>query len=469
MRARVGHLHRRWEDFLRLDRLTTSGERVRARLIYSVALLFIALQFVNQIVMLFVHGGYTVQHLVSAVACLCLAALTCMLRRTVSAAFFGSIMTFLIFAAIVASAAAATDAVILGGINSALLPILVTGSIFVALLGDWRVGVAYTLGALALVIGLLVHSRLLLSTATHIDPITLATLGKNFAQTAVQASLAIIVAAGVATPFGHVLYRLLDELEDAARTARQAERVTTAFHADMNHEIRSPLAGIIGMTDVLANTELTEHQRKCTRLIAQSGTSLLRILGDVLDIAKLDEGRLQLELGPMDLHEVLDGVCELHRPSAEASGLWLGLTYDTDLPRLVLGDMERLRQVVGNLLGNAIKFTSEGGVRVGVRAVPSKASRDEARLQIYVQDTGVGIAENAQATIFERYTQTSVGRARGSAGTGLGLSIARDLVELMGGVLSLSSEPGRGTVFHFTLSMPILDEMDILSDQYRAA
>ena len=238
------------------------------------------------------------------------------------------------------------------------------------------------------------------------------------------------------------------ELLEAGSRAEAAVRAKSQFLANLSHEIRTPMNGVIGLADLLLGHELDPVSRRYVETIAQSGQTMMALLNDILDMAKIDAGRLHVSHEAFDLRECLDGSLRLMTASALGKGLDLQQDFAANLPQRIVGDSLRLRQVLANLIGNAVKFTSNGFVRLGAR-------RDGDRLVITVADTGIGIASDQQSRLFEEFVQADVTVAGLYGGSGLGLCISRRLAEAMGGQLSLQSEAGRGTIL--TLTLPVCE------------
>jgi signal transduction histidine kinase/CheY-like chemotaxis protein len=244
------------------------------------------------------------------------------------------------------------------------------------------------------------------------------------------------------------------EVARALHAAEAAERAKAQFLANMSHEIRTPMNGVMGMADLLAGTRLSETQHSFVDVIVKSGDALLTIINDILDFSKLDAGMTALNSAPFVLTDVVEDVSTLIAPKVAKKGIELAVRIDPKLPACFVGDAGRLRQILINLAGNAMKFTEEGRILIDVS--PATATDGERlALRFSVTDTGIGIDEDKCALIFEKFSQADISSTRAHEGTGLGLAIAKALVELMGGTIGVESRRGGGSTFWFKIALAV--------------
>jgi PAS domain S-box-containing protein len=240
-----------------------------------------------------------------------------------------------------------------------------------------------------------------------------------------------------------------EELRRARVAAEAAGKAKSAFLANMSHEIRTPLNGILGLATLLDGIETAQDNHRLLRLIRTSGETLAKILDDVLDLSKIESGKLELEQEPFSLREALEWTLALFRTEAEKKHLELKLRIEDGTLDALIGDATRIRQVLANLVSNAIKFTEEGSIEIGVRQVAEEPHPGHCRIAVRVRDTGIGIPPEKVDRLFQAFSQVDVSTTRRFGGTGLGLVICRRLVEMMGGNIEVTSAPAKGSVFEF--------------------
>jgi signal transduction histidine kinase/FixJ family two-component response regulator len=257
------------------------------------------------------------------------------------------------------------------------------------------------------------------------------------------------------------------ELREANVRLEEISRLKSDFLANMSHELRTPMNAIIGFSELLAETPLAEEQLDYTKTITQSATSLLTLINDILDLAKIEAGKLELERLPFDLAEVIDNVAAMFKIPAREKGVVVTCTIDSRIPKRIMGDSNRLRQVLVNLAGNAMKFTEQGGIDIRVDYEREAAGQMVSRFSVH--DSGIGIPADRVEAIFEKFTQADGSTTRKYGGTGLGLAICLQLVELMGGRLAVESEVGKGSTFYFVIPLEEAPAEIICLKEHKAA
>jgi len=251
------------------------------------------------------------------------------------------------------------------------------------------------------------------------------------------------------------LWADVTKMHEATLVAETADRAKSEFLANMSHEIRTPMNGVMGMAELLNKTELDAKQKMFTDVIAKSGASLLTIINDILDFSKLDAGQMELDPAPFKMTEAIEDVASLVSSRVAEKDLELIVRVDPQLPEYMIGDVGRLRQIVTNLMGNAVKFTEHGHVYVNVIQMENAALQDHQRLRVEIRDTGVGIPKDKCSAIFEKFNQVDTSSSRKHEGTGLGLAIASSLVEIMGGKIGVESKLDEGSTFWFEVELPV--------------
>ncbi len=433
----------KFEHFLRIDRLERTSDIIRARAVYMITFMFLLTQIANMALMTYTYKQWTFDHTICVGVCVAMAALTVALRFTKKFALFAGAFSLLLFIAIYLSSAFDYT-----GINSALLPFLIAGAVINGFVSGWRmVGVFFvtTLAFIWYLHGISASAP----TGALFDPALFQT--RNF-QRAVQLTTAfglISITVGFASYHMHSAFFTLEEkiaqIEEAAKDK-------SLFLANMSHELRTPLNGIMGFCDLLTKTSLNPQQAEYADIVNKSSYSLLAIINDALDISKIDAGKLALYPHGFNLHTMLSDVINLYQPATIDKGLTIALHYPSDLSRLYFGDQSRVRQIVNNLVSNAIKFTDKGSIQIVAEACHDVTT--DRNVKISVIDTGIGIAPKDHEIIFKKFAQLNTELNRHTEGTGLGLSLSQKIAAVIDGKISLESELGTGATFSLCINLP---------------
>lgn len=439
-----GNIVRRLEAFLRIEPDLGASVVARSRIIYGTGFMVSTVHALNLISMLWTWGGWTPQHWLGLSVMVFGLLFILAVRWTKSPLVFGLSYGAL---SLLGVAINATVTTVPGapplGINAPTVPTLCASVALVAFLGSFRFSILYVIASMALM-GVL-HQI----SATYLTGFEAALAW----QKTVQSWMGILIAGPVSIIIARMVFKNLDDMEETVNRARGAEQARSNFMAKMSHEIRTPLHGIIGLSDMLSRADLPASEGRQAELISTSAQNLMEIVDEILDMAKLEDGAVTISAKPFSPHTLLRDISDLFAAKASGKSIWIGADTDEAIPEKLIGDAQHLRQVLSNLVGNAVKFTQQGGVRLGARL--AYLETDTAHVQFYVQDTGVGIPEEDQEQVFERFKQSKSANSSQTKGTGLGLSICQELTEKMGGRLELQSELEKGTVFYFTLALPI--------------
>jgi len=436
----------RWESFLRLERLTQASDLFKARTVYVGSIGFSVVQLANFVQMYFAYGGWILDHTLLLLAVGVFSGTALSLRYQANFDFISVLWGGIILLGVGGTALPSNV-----GINSALLPLLVSGTIVVAILGSVRSLSLYCVSA-ALMIACLHLNAAQADLSVTTDPAYIAL--RNMQRT-MQALFALIMMGLVLGLLVMSLNRLFRSLEKSLADSRAADAAKSQFLADMSHELRTPLNGVLGMNQLLLRTDLTETQRNYAQIVDDCGSGMITVIDDILDLSRLEADKVQLTLTAFNPAKMLESIMALHQANARAKHIDLHLTVEPGLPAMFMGDHGRLRQVIGNLISNAVKFTDDGYVAISMRGQPMGDGRWW--LNFFVQDSGIGITPDRQRGIFERFEQAQDGQKNTVRGSGLGLAICRELTELFGGEISVTSQPGKGSRFCVAFAMPSVE------------
>jgi two-component system, sensor histidine kinase len=428
--------------------LAEPGQRSRARMVQCFYALGVLGFFTAALVQLWAAGELMLTHPISIAL---FVAGFFLLRLT------GSLQISAGFALAIGLAGVVGNAVQLGG----LVFILTWGSVFVGgalyMLG---LRAAMIVGAASILIAFAIAAAHVSGVYPPLSPEVLTVLVGSGTRAAIMIAMQIVTML-LFLGFYHREHRLLNEsLVQARIDAEASDRAKSVFLATMSHEIRTPMNGVLAAADLLRRSDIPPEEKALAEIVYSSGDALLSLLNDILDLSKLEAGKVQLETLPFNPRELARSVVELLRHRAKQKSLQLDLEIDSTVPVCLLGDASRLRQVLLNLLGNAVKFTDKGRVRLVI-------GPGERGVVFRVEDTGPGLDASQRSQLFQRFVQTDSSVHRTHGGTGLGLAISRHLVEAMGGHIDVDSEVGQGSVFHFelTLAEGVMVEPETLAEQ----
>lgn len=446
------------ENALRIGPHLSAEDRLRARVIYYTSLGYIALQTVNLTGLMVFQDAPFFRRPLLLLSCMVFLGAILLLRYTKSKAifgtFFGTMVLGIVFLAATRGPEALASFDLAGGIHAPALPALCFGAVLVTILGNRTTIILYMLVTAGLIFILLQMSG---NVAT--DP-RVQFIGKVRAG---QLSIFVFALCLISLALSRLTYSALNRLEVALKRAQRAEDTRKELLATMSHEIRTPLNGIISVSDLLGKHKHDDTTETYLNIISLSAGNLLEIVNESLGRARsdhlgdLERVEISVRNDPFNPAEILQQTCDLFTALAEQKGLWIGTHGLDSLPETLRGDAPHLRQVMNNLVGNAIKFTHKGGVRLGARRLDNTGA--DVVIQFFVQDTGVGIEDEALQHVFERFGQSASAQTTKKEGTGLGLAICDELVTAMGGTLDVHSELGTGSTFSFTLTLRCVESL----------
>lgn len=434
----LGRLWSRYETYLMIGPDDPSGDRLRARAVYAVGWSLVVTQLVHLASIL------SVMPLVSVEAATCVVVLLAAVASVASLRWWRNFTAYAVGVGVLSVGAPLVTAVYdYTGINTALLPMMVAGPVVVGFVGGPRLAAATGLAGLGVI-------AILYYVSAHAPGPEPAAYAERNLFRALQGATGVFFATTTTAVASGNTFRIMRQLEENAAKAQKAEVAKAEFLATMSHELRTPMNGVLGLADVLARADLNPDDKEMVETIRRSGRALMRILNDVLDLAKIDAGKLDLDDAPFSPRELVRDLIGQWKDAAAAKGVRLHAEVAAATPDYLSGDPLRLWQILSNLVSNAVKFTPAGFVAIAVDCRPDDYGRFLLRVQ--VRDTGPGVAPAARARIFGAFEQADQSVARVHGGTGLGLAISRRLAGLMGGALTLaeaSDDATTGATFVF--------------------
>ena len=434
------------DKWLKIDRFVRASDAIRARALYVVSAAFIAMQCLNLVAMSFIYGRWTVDHWIVSIAIGFFAVLILSIRHFNRFTGQAAAIVGLTMVAIFSSAAGEGT-----GINSAALPIIPLSILFAGLISGWRLTLLSGITALGL-IAVLYSISMGLPPGHQFDPQIFAE--RNQAR-ALQAGIVCGLTTMMMVFFSRTLDGIFAKLENSIESNRSSEKSKTDFLSNMSREIRVPLTGVHGMSGLLLKTDLDSQQHQYASIIQECSNSLVTLVEDIMDFAKLDADKLPIQHQPFSVRDLAKTLIYLHYPATARKHLKLRLQVGKKVPKLVAGDAARIRQVINTLLANAVRFTHDGEI---ILSLDGKTTGSDYQLHVAVSDTGIGISKAELVELFDRFK--SLYKEDGVLGDGNaeGLAMAKALITAMGGTLDVHSIPNQGSRFSFTVPLGLVEE-----------
>lgn len=428
----------RLEKMLRIDAKASPESLMRIRAVYAVGGSLVVTQVVNIAIVNVNYGRWTYDATLIAAVCATVAALVAAVRYYKNTAFYAAAYSTLVLGGTLASAT-----IDHGGINTAMMPFVSLGPMMCGLIAGRRAALGFFAAGAALLC-------FLYYTSISSEPLMASGDFTRETNRFAQGLFALGVSTVISVFISERIYALAADLQQAADLARRAEAAKSDFLATMSHELRTPLNGIVGLADALRRADLPPHERALAQTISRSGESLTRILNDVLDLSKIEAGKLAIDPRPASVRALVRHVAEAWRETARAKGLTIAESVNGDAPEFVMIDDLRVAQILQNLISNAVKFTGSGPVLLKLDVIPLDG--DRYRLEFRVTDSGSGVPDNMIERIFERFDQGASDTTRRYGGTGLGLPICRQLATLMSGAIGVEKTGPNGSTFLLTIN-----------------